>query len=326
MKKILVIKLRELGDVLLSGPVFYALRRKFPEAEIHGCIYQEGAPLLEGHPAIDRLMLLKRGAGFFKEIALFYALRKEGYDLVINLTEGDRGALIALTSGAKVRVGWDPQGSGFLGKKKSYTHIIRHPPTPKHRVEKDLDAVRMILIDPLEEDRKLFFKVPDEVVVQGEYVVVHPLSRCSYKCLRPEVWKEVIYGLIQKGLRVVVTGAPHEREQVQGVLTGKEENLVGKLSLSELGGVIARAKGLFTVDSLPLHLAAALKTPVVAVFGPSSEINWGPWRHPKAEIVTLNYPCRPCYQAGCGGSSLSDCLLRLQADPILKAAERLFKE
>ena len=319
MKRILVAKLRELGDVLLSGPVFYALKRAYPEAEIDGYIYREGAPLLEGHPAVHELIFAERKKKLWNELSLLRDIRRRRYDMVINLTSGDRGAIMALVSGAKVRVGWDSQGEGFLGKDKIYTHLIRNCPHPKHRVEKDLDAVRVLGIDPPEEDRELFFKVPDEIVIEGEYVVVHPLSRCAYKCLRPDVWKEVIQTLISKGHRVVVTGASHEKEAIQKILAGNEINLVGKLSLSTLGGVIARARVLLCVDSMPMHLAAAVKTPLVAVFGPSSEVNWGPWRHPRAEIVTLNYPCRPCYQAGCGGSGLSDCLLRTSASSILRS-------
>ncbi len=315
--QILVVKLRELGDVLLSGPVFYALRRHYAEAKIDGCIYREASPLLEGHLGVDELLLVERKRGISDEIAFLRKVRRRGYDMVINLTEGDRGAIIALVSGAKTRIGWDPQGQGFLGKKKIYTHLIRHTPQPRHRVEKDLDAVRVLGIDPLEEDRELFFKTPDEILVQGEYLVVHPLSRCPYKCINPGVWKEVIQTLIQRGEKVVVTGAPHEKGLMDEMLVGNEVNLVGKLTLSALGGVIKRSKLLLTVDSMPMHLASAVKTPVIAVFGPSSEVNWGPWRHPQGRIVSLPYPCRPCYQAGCGGSGLSDCLLRIQAKHIL---------
>src|SRR5258708_266617 len=117
IKKILVIKLRQLGDVLLSGPVFTALRGRFPDALIDAYIYSEAFPLLEGHPGIDRLIGYDRNwkkEGVWKrighEVRLWRKIRSEGYDLVVNLTEGDRGGLAALVSRAQIRVGFVPKG------------------------------------------------------------------------------------------------------------------------------------------------------------------------------------------------------------------------
>ncbi|MFI5334993.1 MAG: glycosyltransferase family 9 protein, partial [Chlamydiales bacterium] len=168
VKRVLVVKLRHHGDVLLTSPVFSHLKKVLPDAEIDAFVYAETLPMLEGHPAISNFLLydrrlkkrsfLKRFAG---EAKLLNRVRKGNYDLVINLTEGDRGAIIALVSGAKVRVGFDPHGAGFAGKRKIFTHLVKTPNGPRHTTERQLDSLRRIGIFPGEEDKPLTFNLPE---------------------------------------------------------------------------------------------------------------------------------------------------------------------
>jgi heptosyltransferase-3 len=94
-------------------------------------------------------------------------------------------------------------------------------------------------------------------------------------------------------------------------------NLAGQISLKELAALVQLSETLICVDSLPFHLASALKKPVVAFFGPTSDVTWGPWRNPHARIVSQPFSCRPCYQDGCGGSKVSDCLATLPIAAVL---------
>ncbi len=100
-------------------------------------------------------------------------------------------------------------------------------------------------------------------------------------------------------------------------------NCAGKLTLKELAALIEMSKALICVDSVPLHIASAAKTPVVVMFGPTSEQNWGPWMHPNAKVVTQKFTCRPCYQDGCGGSKVSDCLFSIPQHAILSALDEV---
>lgn len=100
-------------------------------------------------------------------------------------------------------------------------------------------------------------------------------------------------------------------------------NLAGKTSLKELGAVMQMSKGMITVDSVSLHLASALKIPVIALFGPTSEENWGPWQNPQSRVVSRNLSCRPCRLDGCGGSKMSDCLWTLPLSQIIEAWNRV---
>ena len=179
VKKILVIKMRQLGDVLLTGPVFQALKNRLPGAEIDAYVYREAFELLDGHPAIHELLGYDRKRkGLRQEWALWRAIRKKGYDLVINLTEGDRGVLAAAVSGAKIRVGFPPKG---WWQKKVYTHTAKHCLGLRHTVERNLDVLRRIGIFPKWEERELFLPTADWKI-EGPYVVIHPTSRWRFKC------------------------------------------------------------------------------------------------------------------------------------------------
>jgi len=341
IKKILVIKLRHLGDVLLTTPVFQTLKKEFPDAQIHAYIYSESLPMLEGHPAISnfhlcdkrwkKLPLLKR---FIKEVFLLLAIRRQKYDIVFNLTEGDRGALAAIFSGAKLRIGFDPEGSGFWSKSKVFTHLVKNCKTPRHAVERNLDALRCIGIVPTAKEKRLNFFIPIEAGEKtkkfSDFIVIHPVSRWRFKSPHASLFAELVKRLRKRGEKILLTAGPDfsEKKFIDEIisLSGSENllSLAGELSLKELGALFAKAKALITVDSVSLHLASALQTPVIALFGPTSEKNWGPWHHSKALVVAQSFPCRPCHLDGCGGSKKSDCLNTLSVEQILKAYDRLF--
>lgn len=336
VRKVLVVKMRHHGDVLLTSPVFSNLKNVLPDAQVDAFIYQDTLPMLEGHSAISKYFLYDRGwkkLGFLgklrKEISLLRQIRKEKYDLVINLTEGDRGAIAALVSGSRYRVGFDPQGKGLKGKKKIYTHTVKHCHTPRHTVEKQLDALRRIGIFPTPAERDLTFVIADETMakmrhlleeeefVEGQYVIIHPVSRWRFKCPPMSFIAELIEELHSQGKSVILSAGPDdvEMKMIEEIIAKIPHipvlNMAGKMTLKELGALIKLSSSLICVDSVPLHMASALKTPVIALFGPSSEQNWGPWMHPEGRVVAQKLPCRPCHMDGCGGSKMSDCLYTL---------------
>ncbi len=335
VRKILVVKLRHLGDVLLTGPVFDALKTAMPQVQIDAYIYEEAKPMLEGHRAVSTLLGYDRKwkkLGLFarlkKELCLLRQIRKGKYDLVVNLTEGDRGAMAARVSGAKIRVGFTPKGKW---QKKLYTHVVKHCPGVRHTVERNLDAVRCIGIFPEEHERELFLRVDDRdvqsmraMVGKEPFILIHPTSRWRFKCWPVAKMRGLVDALIKKGKRVVLTSGPDpiEREMVAEIAEGfNVQVLAGKISLQELGALIGLSEVLVCVDSVPLHMASALKKPVVAIFGPTSDVTWGPWRNPRARVVSQNFPCRPCYQDGCGGSKYSDCLHTLSLKRVIEAVD-----
>lgn len=323
VKKILVIKLRQLGDVLLTGPVFNALRGACPGARIDAYVYTEAFGMLEGHPGVDGLVGYDRGwkrlglwARLRREWEVLRKIRGEGYDLVVNLTEGDRGAIAARVARARVRVGFEPKGRWQKGL---YTHVVKHCPGLRHTVERNLDVVRRIGIFPGSGERELFLKV-GKSLVEGRFVLIHPTSRWKFKCWPVEKMRGLVAWLVSEGMRVVLTSGPDAEEvkMVGEIANGFDVvNLSGKISLKELGGLIGACEFLVCVDSVPFHMANALKKRVFAIFGPTSEVTWGPWRNAEARVIAKAMSCRPCYQDGCGGSKRSDCLVSLEVEEVI---------
>ncbi|MEX0962080.1 MAG: putative lipopolysaccharide heptosyltransferase III [Simkaniaceae bacterium] len=347
-KKILVSKLRHHGDVLLSAPLFSLLKKRFPDAQIDAHIYKETLPMLQGHPAISNFLCVdknwkKKGAFFryFQELKLLRQIKKGGYDLALNLTEGDRGAMACKVSGALIRVGFDPEKSGMRGKRKFYTHVARILHGERHTVERHFDVLRVIGIFPEANERELFFHIPEKArlkamsllsgagIYPGRFTLIHPTSRWLFKCLPASTMAALILELDKRGKKIVITSSPspEEREMVSQILLRAPKmdllDLSGKTTLKELGALIEMSEHLITVDSLPLHISSAFKKPVLAIFGPTSEKSWAPWQNPYARVVTKQMPCRPCYMPGCGGSEKSDCLESLDVQEILRAFDSI---
>lgn len=345
IKKILVIKMRHLGDVLLTTALFSELKEKLENASIDAYVYEESRQILSGNPSIDmihgydrkdkKLVFWKK---LFKEIRFIWKMRKQNYDMVINLTEGDRGAIIAKFSGAKIKVGFDPEGSGMKGKKKIYTHVVKKCKTLRHTVERDLDVLRRIGIFP--EKKQLFLSIPENAYSKvttlldkidiKDYILIHPASRWRFKCLPTIKMRQLIQALLSRGEKIILTASsdPIEKQMVQDIAKGFDQvfDLSGQFNLKELGALIDKSKAVICVDSVTLHICSALKVKCVGIFGPTSDVTWGPWQNDHAQVVYKNISCRPCYLDGCGGSKYSDCLHTLEINKIVRALDVVLKK
>ncbi|MFT3734611.1 MAG: putative lipopolysaccharide heptosyltransferase III [Rhodocyclaceae bacterium] len=346
VRRALVIKLRHHGDVLLASPVLSSLKAAAPHCEIDALVFADTAAMLSEHPALATLHKLdrnakKRGvlAQLQSEWAVFSALRARQYDLIIHLTDHPRGAWLARALGARWAVA-PVRAKAAKFWKKSFTHLYKTVGGGRrHTVDTHLDALRRIGIQPQAEARKLGLvagaaaeakvdvKLAEAGAQAGAFIHFHPASRWFFKCWPVAQCAELLSQFVARGETVVITGAPDERERsmVEAILktSGVQAiNLTGELSLKELAAVAARAKLFVGVDSAPMHIAAAVGTPCVALFGPSGDKEWGPWmvRH---EIVTSSHPCRPCGQDGCGGGKVSECLTTIPVQQVLAAVDRV---
>ncbi len=208
-----------------------------------------------------------------------------------------------------------------------------------HLVEQNLEVLRALGIEPQKPRLQFFWDQAVEERVQellaelnltpGGFVVMHPGAGWGFKCWTPAGYARVLEALTQDwGLPVVLTGsrAPLEQDLVAEILRESAVaplNLVGKLSLKELGALIARARFFFGVDSAPMHLAAAVHTPAVALFGPSGAFNWGPWGDGHL-VLQKDWECVPCGQDGCEGSKISRCLTELTPEEVLERMQDWF--
>jgi len=337
----LVIKLRHHGDVLLAAPVLSVLKAHAPAAEIDALVYDDTAPMLAGHPALHTLYTVGRKwkelgalARLEAERVLFSALRSRRYDLIVHLSEQPRGAWLARALKPHYSVAPIVPGRGAFWR-SSFTHRYPLPRNGgRHAVELNLDALRRIGIQPSAQERRVQFVPGAEAEAKAESLVpepgfihLHPTSRWSFKNWTVEKNAELINRLAAEGHRVVLTAAPAPAElamiqAIEKLVPGKAINLAGRLSVKELGAVAARAKLFIGVDSMPMHLAAAMGTPTVALFGPSGEREWGPW-NVAHRVVASDHGCRPCGNDGCGGGKLSECLTTLPVDQVHAAARAL---
>jgi heptosyltransferase-3 len=350
IRHVLVIKLRHHGDVLLTSPVFTVLKHAAPHAEIDALIYLETAPMLARHPAISVLHTIDRGlkahgllAQLEGEWKLWRALRSRGYDLVIHLTDHPRGAWLTRILGARHGVAPErPRSSWFW--RWCFTHRYLLPrATPRHTVEANLDALRRIGVWPADADKVLVLVPGGEAearvatllathrLTRKGFIVVHPGSRWLFKCWPAENTAALLEGLDAEGWPLVMTGARDPAEVALLADIGARSraalvDLSGQLTLPELGALIAAARLFIGCDTAPMHMAAAAGTPVVAVFGPSGEAEWGPWRVPHRVVASDAHACRPCGNNGCGGSNISDCLLTLSVARVRRAVADLLAE
>jgi len=346
LKRALVVKLRHHGDVLLASPVLATLKGANPGLEIDALVYDDTAPMLAGHPALSQLHCVGRrwrNAGAARRLGaeweLFWQLRRRRFDLIVHLCEHPRGAWLARYLGACWSVAPAMPGRSAFWE-RSFTHLYPLPKNGRrHQVELNLDALRRIGLQPSQEDRRTLAVAGSDadrsvarlLSAQGlagrGFVHLHPASRWKFKCWPAEKCAALVDRLTAAGERIVITAAadPAERALVEDILKRTRApvlNLAGRLSIKELVALIAQAKLCVCVDSMPMHVASAVGTPVVALFGPSGDIEWGPWRV-KSEVVTSNHPCRPCGNDGCGGGKVSECLTTLDVDRVFAAAARL---
>jgi heptosyltransferase-3 len=351
VRRALVIKLRHHGDVLLSSPVFSVLKAHAPDIEIDALVYADTAEMLTLHPAISQVHGIDRKwkqLGVFgqlrAELALYQAMKARGYDLIIHLTEHWRGAWLCRLLQPRWSVGPAVKGRSKRWK-RSFTHLQSAPKGMplRHVAESNLDALRRLGIFPDSDERALTLvpgpaaeasvesKLKKLGVLPGGFIHIHPASRWFFKCWPIDRMATLISSLQAAGHAVVLTGAPGPDEAamvgaIQARLAEPAPSLVGELSLKELAALSQRARLFIGVDSAPMHIAAAVGTPTVALFGPSGDRQWGPWGGPHRVIASDRHPCRPCGIDGCGGGKVSDCLVAIEVASVLDAVNELLDQ
>jgi heptosyltransferase III len=351
VRRVLVTKLRHHGDVLLATPVLTALKEHAPHVEVDALVYRDTAPMLEGHPALAQLHTIDRawkeqglGTQVKNEWHLYKVLRNRRYDGVIHLTNHRRARVLARLPTLQFFAGPDALKLSGSNRRSLVTHVYPMPTgfNQRHQVETNLDALRRLGIQPSMASRKLIL-VPnsEERAVTAElllsngvgekFVHIHPTSRWMFKCWTLSNMAELIDRIALSDVPIVVTAAPNEPEMqwIRSMLSQVSElarpllyDFSGQLSLRQLAAVAEKATLFVGVDSAPTHIASAMGTRVVVLFGPSSEIEWG-IRDGKGLVVTTNHSCRPCNKDGCGGGKVSECLTQLSVDRVWECVEKM---
>ena len=333
-RRILLIKLSALGDVLHTIPVLHKLRRRYPSARIDWLTTSAFAELLQHQPAISNVIEFARHewsqpwrwSPYASAARLAAKLRANRYDLVIDMHGQFRSALLALATGAPVRVGFDrprpevwkassrvlpasARSHAWQGAREgswlAYTHHIRLPTLDVHAVDRYLSIGSMLGLDVGPADFSVV--IPDAASMRidsllgghrtgAKLLVMAPGSIWETKRWRIPGFAEVARHFVRQDFAVVLTGSRRERAVCEAVAAAAAGvlNFAGETSLSELGALIQRSAMCLTNDSGPMHLAVALGRPVASIFGPTDPLWVGPYRRPDA-VLQASLPCSPCY-------------------------------
>jgi lipopolysaccharide heptosyltransferase III len=296
----LFIKLKHFGDVLLLTPTLAAVRQSYPDAHIAVLVREGTEKILEGCGLIDQILVTapaekkrRKMRHWIDQARLLLKLRERRYDYVFELTDGDRGRWCGAFCKAGLRCASDYGWPAATWWRKPYRGLVSDDWNQCHRVEKDYRLVRHFLRLPAEPPA-LVFQPPKNLAgcetPAGAYAILHPSSRWKRKLWPLEKWAEVGRHLAGRGLACVISSGPDPQERAFAEALREQIGPAGSctgglLAWNQLGVLIQGARLFVGIDTAAMHLAAACQTPIVALFGPSIEHHWRPWRAPH-EIVS----------------------------------------
>ncbi len=335
-RKILVIKLRYLGDVLMCTPVLASLRAAFPEAVLSMLVNSGTEAMIAENPHLNEILLVERSPSPLRQLRFASGLRRRRFDLVIDLTDGDRAAILSRITGAPIRVGYNREGRW---RGRLYTHLVRVPRQPTPLIRQHLMSLDALGISVAESRPLLRVRQEDEVasraalaatgIEPGErFIAVHPGARYWFKRWPAERFARLIdYVQGKLGVKVVLLGGSQDREIAEAILgqigTGAR-SLVGRLGLLEMAWLLRLAALFVGNDSGPMHVAAAMGTPVVGLFGPSDPTVWGPDGQGHVTI-SKGIDCRPCFPRGCQRGE-ANCMGQIELDDVIPLVERMLEQ
>lgn len=304
--RILVIKLRHHGDMLLITPLIHALKQLYPASSVDVLLYEETRDMLSANPDIHQIYAIdrrwkKQGIGhqLRMEYQLIRTLRQQHYDMVLNLADQWPSAIITRLTGAAIRIGFDFPKRRHPVWRHCYTALATTQQHHQlHTVQQNLSILAPLGVAIDDAPARMSYSEQDwqtsRVLLPAEftkrYIVIQPTSRWFFKCWREDRISAVINALSDAGYAIVLTSGPDAKEQqmvetiVAGSSTARLCSLAGKLTLRQLAAIIDHACLFIGVDSVPVHMAAALGTPLVALYGPSKMTFWHPWQA-KGEVI-----------------------------------------
>ncbi len=310
-KKILLVKLRFHGDMLLTTPLISSIKSHYPDADLDVLLYTDTKPILSENPDINELYgITRKPKKLSRKLSEFYRLLKElkanKYDLVINLA--DQWPIAFLIKMLNTRsIAFD-----FLHRqsplwKHCFTDLVA--PIGEHTIEQNISILSPLQISVEQPKTSLHYSREHWISVKNrsagvdvensKYVVIQPTARQIFKCWDDDKFAIVIDHLKEKGYEVILTSGPskEDQEMVESIakycINKPITALAGNTSLLELAALIDHADLFVGVDSAPMHMAAALDTPLVCLFGATDYQQWRPWSDKSTLLWAGNYEAMP---------------------------------
>jgi heptosyltransferase-3 len=341
IKNILLIQLGDIGDVVLSFSCIRALKENFPESNIAVAVREKAKELIEDCPWTSRVISIsEEKRRFGKEIIyqkiFFSHLRKLNFDLAVDLRTGTRGAILALLSRARQRVGFYSM-DGKLWRNRIFTHLAYLEGKPgQHMAEYYLNLLITygLKTDHIWPEIKVPFKKlqiaeelfrKEDIPLDQPIVAIQPFSLWTYKEWGVDKYVDLIGRINDEyDVSIIITGTLNERNRADEITNsfGKNvHNFAGNTTIGGLAAVLKLCKLFIGGDSAGIHISSAVGTPTVSIFGSASSVVWAP-RGAQNKVVHKNLTCVPCDLKGCRGDGVSRCLDELTVDEVLPIVKR----
>lgn len=327
VKRILIVRLRSIGDTVLSTPSLLALRRFLPNAQIDILLEDWVAPLLEGFEAIDNV--IRVGKTTQSRLQTAWQIRRNKYDVAFNLHGGTTATFFVRASGAKHRVGFANYQYPFL-----YNHLLSSSADfwkqdKTHSAEQQLALLGSVGV-PVEDRPKSKLTVLESQIRNSNlpFAVIHPVAAFPTKQWATENFAEVAEVLVQNGLQVVAVGTPKDRNTLEKLkdISQVPIEIYDNLSLPQTTNLVSKAQIFVGNDSGIAHIAAAVETPSVVIFGSSNRAHWSPWTNAPNEMVYEEFSCQPCAGYICEKYDEPRCILSVKIESVVDAIQRIIKK
>ncbi|NNE66259.1 MAG: glycosyltransferase family 9 protein [Pyrinomonadaceae bacterium] len=334
--KVLLVRLRSIGDTVLSTPTILTLRDQFPDAQIDMLLEDWVAPVLEGLDELDRIITVGKGSAERLRCAL--ELRREEYDIAFNLHGGTTAGFMVRASAARYRVGYEGFQFPLL-----YNTLLPRPSTfwrkeITHSAENQAAMVGLTGVE-LNECPKTKLSVTEkrgaaaarrltklwDYYDKGEFAVIHPTAATDTKQWAPAKFAEVIDHLDSRGLTavLVVTGAELDViADIEESLGRRPYHLVDA-PLPEIAAICKAARLFVGNDSGIAHIAAAVQTPTAVIFGSSNVNQWRPWTDAPSSVIREEFHCQPCPGDICREFGEPKCIQTVSPKSVISAVDKL---
>jgi lipopolysaccharide heptosyltransferase II len=350
--KILLVRLRQIGDVVFTTPAVRAIRERFPDAHLAYIVEPSAAPVVDRHPLLTEVIIAPRIRGIrgvVADAALGWRLQRQAFDLAIDFHGGPRASLLTWLSRAPIRIGYRVAGRSWM-----YTRVVERPRAlrARHSVENQWDLLASLHVAPPTAARYPVEMTPDAaadaaVVARlqmsgcqagDSLIVMHVSAGNPFRRWPIPSFGEVAATLAARTptTRVIVTSGPSEIEAAQHVVADACARLAQRdrprvtawaddFSLAQLRALCDRAALFIGGDSGPMHVAATSHVPIVSLYGPTLPARSAPWRDARWRSIAVEVSgleCRPCDQRVCAPGDFR-CLSRIEPQEVVHAAGRL---
>ena len=351
VNRVLVVKLRSIGDTVLSTPSLIALKRFVPNAQIDILLEDWVAPLIGGHDTVDNVISVGKGSA--ERLKVAFELRRRRYDVAFNLHGGTTATFFTTASRAKHRVGYSNYQYSFL-----YNHLLSSATDFwgaefTHSAEQQLALLGFVGV-PIEDRPKSRLVVTENAIESLEkkfhaktqssqskdgtaretwwqelsnFALLHPSSAFATKQWPTENFARTAEFLAEKGFQTVAVASKSENAILENLK--RESNVpvltFDDLTLPEITALASKASIFVGNDSGIAHIAAAVQTPTVVIFGSSNRHHWRPWTDAPNEIVYEDFPCQPCPGYECKEFGEPRCILSVKHEAVFAAIHRVLR-